>query len=322
MRIVQRAAWDRRKINPKGEIFVIYTVTLNPALDYVVWLDELQPGKLNRTSQGQTYPGGKGVNVSIVLHTLGVPTQAMGFAGGTAGKALCEALNGMGVPSAFLQLKNGETRINVKLQAQEETEVNGIGPILGEEDLQALIKKLEVLRPGDILVLAGSLPQGLAADTYARLAEAAAQRGARAVVDTCGDVLKQALAAKPFLIKPNRAELSGLLRRAMGTVEQVERAAREVQAMGAQNVLVSLDKGGAALLLADGTFVCQPAPKGNAVNTVGAGDAMVAGFLAALEQDDDLRKALDWGLAAGTAAACVPWMPTREQIEAMLPAER
>lgn len=301
---------------------MIYTVTLNPALDYVVWMDELQPGKLNRTQKGHTYPGGKGVNVSITLHTLGVPTQAMGFAGGTAGKALSEALNGMGVPSAFLQLRNGETRINVKLQAQEETEVNGVGPVLDEEDLQQLMKKLEVLRPGDILVLAGSLPQGLANDTYARLAQLASQRGARAVVDTSGDVLEQALKAKPFLIKPNRAELSGLLRRAMGTIDQVERAAREVQAMGARNVLVSMDKGGAALLMEDGTFVCRPAPQGKAVNTVGAGDAMVAGFLAALETQEDLLRALDWGLAAGTAAACVHWMPTKEQIEAMLPTQR
>ena len=300
---------------------MIYTVTLNPALDYVVWLDELQPGQLNRTTKGHTHPGGKGVNVSITLHTLGIPNQAIGFAGGTVGKALCEALSSMGVPSEFLPPQEGETRINVKVQAQEETEVNGNGPILCEENLRQLMQKLDVLRPGDVLVLAGSLPQGLAADTYQRLAELAAQRGARAVVDTSGDVLEAALKAKPFLIKPNRAELSGLLRRAMGTIEQVERAAREVQQMGARNVLVSMDKGGAALLLEDGTFISLPAPEGKTVNTVGAGDAMVAGFLAALESSDDMQRALRWGLAAGTAAACVPWMPTKKEIEAMLPRE-
>ena len=301
---------------------MIYTVTLNPALDYVVWVDELRTGAINRTQRSEAYPGGKGVNVSIVLHRLGVPTQALGFAGGMPGGALCEALHSMGVPAAFLHAAEGDTRINVKIVAGEETEVNGVGPILTEENLQQLIDRLRVLRPGDVLVLAGSLPRGLGSDTYARLAEVAAQYGARAVVDTSGPALGESLRAKPYLIKPNRAELSGLLGRPMGTTEQVERAAREVQQMGAQNILVSMGKGGAALLEADGTFTVLPAPEGRPANTVGSGDAMVAGFLAALEGGSSMRRALDWGLAAGTAAACVHWMPTKEEIEAVLPAEQ
>lgn len=300
---------------------MIYTVTLNPALDYVVWLDEFQPGTLNRTEKSHTYPGGKGVNVAITLHTMNVPVKAFGFAGGTSGSALREALYDLGVKATFLPPKEGETRINVKIQANEETEVNSAGPVLDEHHLQLLMDKLEVLGPGDTLVLAGSLPLGLSDKTYARLSELAAKKGARAVVDTSGPALEQALSAKPFLIKPNRDELGGLLRRPMGSLEQVERAAREVQAMGAQNVLVSMGKGGAALLEQDGTFTFVPAPEGKSVNTIGAGDAMVAGFLGALENGCTMRRALDWGLAAGTAFACVPWMPTKKQIEALVPAE-
>ena len=300
---------------------MIYTVTLNPALDYVVWLNELRPGTLNRTTRGHLYPGGKGVNVAITLHEMGIPVQALGFVAGTAGGALCESLHELGLSTEFMLPGEGETRINVKIQAEEETEINGAGPVLNEDNLLALQEKLKILGPGDVLVLAGSLPRGVRMDVYAVLAGQAAKQGARVVVDTSGQVLGEALKAKPFLIKPNRAELSCLLGRPMGTMEQVERAAREAQEHGAQNVLVSLGSKGAALLEEDGTFTFAPAPEGRPVNTVGAGDAMVAGFLAALERGCTMRRAMDWGLAAGTAAACVPWMPTRAQILDKLPAE-
>lgn len=296
---------------------MIYTVTLNPSLDYTVELERLHPGALNRAQAEKLRPGGKGINVALMLSQLGQPVRALAFAAGHTGQMLAGQLAEAGLPAELLWARDGMTRINVKIMAGAETEINGRGPVLGPVDIQRLISRLGKLEAGDWMVLAGNLPAGLPADSYARLLEPLTARGVRAVVDAEGESLVAALAARPFLIKPNRPELEALAKRALSTREDLLDAARMLQERGASNVLVSLGGEGAALLTETGQSLFCPAPQGAVQSTVGAGDSMVAGFLAGWITSGRWPDALRMGVAAGSASAFSPWIARKEQVWAL-----
>ncbi|MBE6594396.1 MAG: 1-phosphofructokinase [Ruminococcaceae bacterium] len=296
---------------------MIYTVTLNPAVDYVVHLPAFAEGATNRATGEEIYFGGKGINVSLVLRELGVTSTALGFVAGFTGDALEAHLAAAGVQTDFLRLPEGFTRINVKVKSGgRESEINGKGPAVPLEMVEVLLEKLDRLEEGDTLVLAGSVPGTLPSNIYERMLAHLSGRGVRFVVDAEGALLRATLGYRPFLIKPNRRELSGLVGRTLSNDGELAAAARELQAAGAQNVLVSLGGEGALLLDAEGTVHRAPAVGGAAVNTVGAGDSMVAGFLAGISRGYD--RALRLGLAAGGATAGLPGLAGRADILALL----
>lgn len=282
---------------------MIYTVTLNPALDYVVSTDHFALGGLNRANRETILPGGKGINVSMVLRALGVESVALGFVAGFTGKALESALEERGIETDFLALAQGCTRINVKIKAEEESELNGKGPQVGEEGLKRLEGQLKSLKDGDILVLSGSVPAGVPAEIYGRLLSGLEGKGVETVVDTSGEALRAALPYRPFLVKPNRQELEQFLGRTLPDEAGLRRGAGELRRMGARNVLISLAGEGSLLADETGAFHRRSAPTGTVRNSVGAGDAMVAGFLAGWLWEKDYDKAHMWGVAAGSATA-------------------
>ncbi|MEG1153872.1 MAG: 1-phosphofructokinase [Ruthenibacterium sp.] len=296
---------------------MVITVTLNPALDYVLTVPQLILGSVNRAATAELQCGGKGLNVSIVLHALGIENIALGFTAGAMGEILQRKLREQGIVTDFIALAHGETRINVKLKAQEETDLNAAGPVVEEEALQALFAKLDVLCAGDILVLAGTVPQGLPQNLYEIILKRLAPKHLRVVVDATQDLLAKTLPYHPFLIKPNAFELAEL----MGIQDLSEAAlvdaARAAQKLGAQNVLVSMAGDGAFLLDAAGTLHRAAAPLGQAKNSVGAGDSMVAGFLAGFLATNDFEKALQMGVAAGSATAFSHQLATRAEIETL-----
>ena len=295
---------------------MIYTLTLNPALDYAVYLPAFAEGKTNRSAREQLDFGGKGINVSYVLHQLGVPTVALGFVAGFTGEALRQMLENEGIPCEFIRLARGMTRINVKIKSERESEINAQGPDIPEDALEALYARLDLLGENDTLLLAGSVPASLPKDIYESILARLDGRGIRFAVDAEGALLLNVLKFRPYLIKPNRAELCGLVGRELADDADVERAARELQAMGARNVLVSLGGDGALLVDEEGVAHRAPAVGGKPVNTVGAGDSMVAGFLAGAPLGYDY--ALRLGLAAGGATATSPTLATKKEIEALL----
>ena len=298
---------------------MIYTVTLNPAIDYVAQLPSaLQVGQINRTCQEDIQFGGKGINVSVVLHRLGISTTALGFIAGFTGKALEEGLQKMGLTTHFLEVESGMTRINVKLRGADETQINGMGPDLAQRDIQALCALLEQLEDGDVLVLSGSVPKGLPENIYETLLARVAGKAVQTVVDATGQLLVKALAYRPFLIKPNDQELGEIFGAYPETEQQLTDYARQLQNMGARNVLVSLAGNGALLLDENGEVHRADCPKGQVVNSVGAGDSMVAGFLAGYRQTGDYAQALRLGIAAGSATAFSLGLATAEQIRALL----
>ena len=295
---------------------MIYTLTLNPALDYAVYLPAFAEGKTNRSVSEQLDFGGKGINVSYILHQLGVPTVALGFVAGFTGKALCAMLEGEGILCEFITLDRGMTRINVKIKSEKESEINAQGPDIPPEALEKLCARLDCLVAGDTLLLAGSVPASLPKDIYENILARLEGKGIRYAVDAEGQLLLNVLKYRPYLIKPNSAELCGLAGRELTDDADIERAARELQALGAQNVLVSLGKEGALLLDETGFAHRAPAVGGKPVNTVGAGDSMVAGFLAGASLGYDY--ALRLGLAAGGATATSPTLATKKEIEALM----
>ncbi len=297
---------------------MIYTVTLNPAVDYTLWMEEFTPGELHRPSDTALSFGGKGVNVSRVLAALGVPNRALGFVAGDVGEMLENGLRRMGLDTDFVHLASGETRINVKIAAQTETEINARGPQADAAAIERLTAQVAALTDGDTLCLCGSLPQGCGADSYARLLACVADKPIRTVVDATGDTLLNALPYRPYLIKPNRDELAALVGRELPDEASVLAAARELQEKGARNVLVSLGGDGAMLLAEDGAVHRRAAYRGEVRGTVGAGDSTVAGFLCALERGADLAEALRFAVAAGCATAFSDGLATREAIEALL----
>ncbi len=294
---------------------MIYTVTLNPAIDHFVSLPTFAAGGLSRAETEEFSFGGKGVNVSRVLKELDVPSVTLGFVAGFTGDALEAGLRAQGLSVDFLRVA-GQTRVNTKISAQTETELNGVGPTVTAADFAALCDKVGALAAGDTLVLSGSLAKGLSANAYARLA-AAAKDGVRVAVDTAGEPLKEALAAKPFLIKPNEAELRALCDSANGDPLTMAKRAQE---MGARNVLVSRGAAGALLLTEDGDVVACAAPQGVVKSTVGAGDSLLAGFLAVLDNEKSPADALRFGVAVGSATAFSVGLAKKEDIDAVLAA--
>lgn len=298
---------------------MIYTVTLNPAIDLVVRLDgPLQADAVNRAAGEEYVLGGKGINVSGVLAELGCPSVALGFVAGATGVWLEQGLAARGLRTDFIRLPAGMTRINLKLKDGRETEINGAGPTVPPEAVEALLRKLDALQSGDVLVLAGSLPAGLPADTYETMLARLEGRGVQTVVDASGPLLEQALRSRPFLIKPNREELAQAVGRAVNTEAETEQAARELQARGARNVLVSCGGDGALLLEESGAVHCAAAPRGIVVNSVGAGDSMLAGFVAGWLQSGSFTSALRLGIACGSATAFSLGLAGRSQIDALL----
>lgn len=295
---------------------MIYTVTFNPALDYAMHIDALCEGETNRSSGEYIQFGGKGINVAVVLSRLGVPTTALGFVAGFTGDALETAVKAEGVCTDFIHLESGLTRINVKLKGEKETEINAGGPVIDGDALSVLYQQLDKLKVGDTLVLAGSVPKSLPADIYAQILRRLQGREIRFVVDATDKVLKATLPYAPFLIKPNLRELEELCGRPLSDTNAVVAAAKELQAAGAQNVLVSLGKDGALLLDANGETHTVAAHKGTPVNTVGAGDSMVAGFLAGV--DKGYAYALALGNAAGGATAFAAGLAQKEQIDTLM----
>ncbi len=279
---------------------MIYTVTLNPALDYALYLSDFRLGETNRTAREVLSFGGKGINVSAVLSALGEPTVALGFAAGPVGEMLKGMLKEAAIGEELVMLPVGNTRINVKIKAEAETELNAAGPLVDGGSLAKLFAQIKKIKAGDTLVLAGSVPPSLSRDIYGQMAEALPE-DVRLVVDAEREPLLPALAYRPYLVKPNRAELSEIVGRSLLTDAEVAAAARELQAAGAKNVLVSLGADGALLLDETGALHRAPAARGRAVNTVGAGDAMVAGFLYGAGKG--YAHALRMGIAAGGATA-------------------
>lgn len=282
---------------------MIYTVTLNPAVDYVVSLDALETGAVSRAASENVVFGGKGINVSLMLRALETPSAALGFIAGFTGEAIRAGVEAQGVRTDFVALESGFSRINVKLHAGEETEINGAGPEIPPEKLELFFQKLQAMTDADTLVLSGSVPPSLPGDIYARIAGIAGEKGARLIVDAAGKLLLSALPYRPFLVKPNREELAALFDAPAGTDEAVLALAKRLQAQGARHVLVSMAGDGALLCTESGEVYRVPAAKGTVVNSVGAGDSMVGGFLAALEKTGDFQAALALGAAAGGATA-------------------
>ena len=295
---------------------MIYTVTFNPAIDYLMQVGDINFGKTNRSITEEIHFGGKGINVSAVLSELRVETTALGFTAGFTGEALEKAVGEMGVKADFIRLKKGNTRINVKLKGADETEINAAGPHIEEDELNHLFEKLESIKSGDTLILAGSIPASLPKDIYEKIAEKLQNKGIRLVVDATGNLLLKVLKYKPFLIKPNRQELEEIIGKEIKTEDELISAANVLKEKGAENVLVSLGSEGAILLDSNGKIYKQSAFKVKAINTVGSGDSMIAGFLAGCEKGYEY--ALKLGAAAGAATAALPALATKEKIEEIL----
>lgn len=295
---------------------MIYTVTFSPAIDYVVYMDDLKKGETNRSNRETYYFGGKGINVSAVLTQLGIENTAMGFVSGFTGEALEKGLKEQGIATDFVHLEAGITRINIKIKTGRETEINTQGAAITEEKLEELLEKLDRLKEGDTLVVSGNIPNTLPENIYDVMLERLSGRGIRYVADATGQLLKSILKYRPFFIKPNKDELEELMGITVRTEEDLRNAAEKLQELGACNVLVSLGKDGAYLLCENGTEYRMKAIRQQAKNTVGAGDSMVAGFLAGYLESGDYEKALKLGVAAGSATACSEGLATKEKIEA------
>jgi len=297
---------------------MIYTVTLNPSLDYVVQMERFRAGGVNRTAGEAVYPGGKGINVSIVLQNLGIPSKALGFCAGFTGREISRMLAQYGCECDFIWAESGFSRINVKIKAETESELNGQGPVLSDEQAAQLFDQLDRLQKGDILVLAGSVPSSLPADIYEQILKRLAVKEVHFVIDTSGESLTRTLMYRPFLIKPNHHEIGALFDVTISSHEEAVPYAKELQKRGARNVLVSLAGKGAIFIDETGAVYQSEAPQGTVVNSVGAGDSMVAGFLAGYLKTRSYETAFRMGIAAGSATAFTGWLASKEEIETLL----
>lgn len=294
---------------------MIYTVTLNPSLDYFLSVEHFAIGKTNRSNEEVYRPGGKGINVSWVLHNLGLESIALGFLAGFTGQEIKRQMETTGIATDFIELPGGMSRLNVKLKQMDATEINASGPILSEKNLEELRKKLSALTRGDILILSGSLPGSVTTDIYKDLMEEVDGKGIPVIVDAIGDALLKTLPLHPFLVKPNHQELSELFDVELSTREQVIPYAGKLQEWGVQNVLVSLGGAGAVLLDQNGVVYESEVPRGKLINAVGAGDSMVAGFLAGYLEKQDFAHAFLMGMAAGSASAFSEGLADRATVE-------
>lgn len=296
---------------------MIYTVTFNPSLDYIVSVEDFKLGLTNRTDSELLLPGGKGINVSTVLMNLGVESTALGFIAGFTGREVIRRLEMMGVKNGFIPIEEGFTRINLKLKSIDGTEINGQGPEIGEDKVQLLMEQLNELGERDVLFLSGSIPASMPDDAYQRIMEMLDGKGVLIAVDATKDLLMKVLPYHPFLIKPNNHELGEIFGTELKTRQEVVPYGKKLQEMGAENVLISMAGEGAVLIAADGKVYDSPAPKGTLVNGVGAGDSMVAGFMAGWMEKKEYEHAFYMGLSAGSASAFSENLATKEEIEAV-----
>lgn len=297
---------------------MIYTVTLNPSLDYVMHLDNLEVSGVNRSKKEEVYPGGKGINVSIVLNNLRIPNKALGFIAGFTGNEIDRIMKQLGTSTDFIMLDQGISRVNVKLEAGKETEINGMGPRITPADVRELYAKLDEIQDGDFLVLAGSIPNSVPDSIYQDIMKELSHKNIHIVVDATKNLLLNVLKYKPFLIKPNHIELAEMFNVTLSSDEEIVTYARKLQEMGAQNVLISMGGDGSILITSDGEVVKITVPKGTVVNTVGSGDSMVAGFIAGYLKSKDLKQALKFATATGSATAFSTWLATKDTIDNLL----
>ena len=297
---------------------MIYTITFNPALDYIVRVQDFKLGQVNRTSYEEVYAGGKGINVSIVLKNLDVENVALGYIAGFTGEEIENKIKAFGCNTDFIKLNNGMSRINVKLKSNEESEINGQGPSISDQDLEELYRKLELLREGDILVLAGSIPATLPKNIYEIIMERLSGKGIRFIVDATGELLLNVLKYKPFLIKPNHHELAELFNATIENEDDIVIYAKKLREMGAQNVLISRAGDGAIFVTEKDEIIKSDVPKGTLINSVGAGDSMVGGFIAGYLKNKSLEEAFKMGVATGSASACSEGLATKEKVYELL----
>ena len=309
---VQKWQSDRREKN------MIYTVTFNPSLDYIVTVENFTSGIVNRTKDEIIFPGGKGINVSMVLKNLGHESTALGFLSGFTGVHIQELLEQKGIVTDFIWAAEGMSRINVKLRSNEETEINGQGPVIREADIRKLYEKLDMLKDGDILVLAGSIPAVMPGSMYMDIMKHLEKKHLKIVVDATRDLLVNVLQYHPFLIKPNNHELGEIFGVKLERKEDVISYAKKMQEMGAKNVLVSMAGAGAVLVAEDGSIYQADAPNGKVRNSVGAGDSMVAGFLAGYLEQGNFADAFKMGVCTGSASAFSEELATKEEVIELL----
>lgn len=293
---------------------MIYTVTFNPSLDYIVKIDNFTVGRVNRSEDETVFPGGKGINVTIVLNNLGIKSKALGFIAGFTGEQIKNMVEEMGCSTDFIKLNEGLSRINVKLKGKTESEINGGGPNITNDELNELFNKLEKLEKGDILVLAGSIPRSIPEDIYQKIMQKLQTKDIKIVVDATNDLLVNVLKYKPFLIKPNNHELGEIFNMELKTDQEIIDCAKKLQQMGAQNVLISMAGNGAILIDSEGEWYKSGVPKGTVKNSVGAGDSMVAGFLAGYLEQGDVYQAFKMGIATGSASAFSEELAKKEDV--------
>ena len=297
---------------------MIYTITFNPALDYIVKMDEFNLGNVNRSNNAFVYAGGQGINVSIVLNNLGVKSKALGFIAGFTGDEIERRVREFGCDTEFIKLKEGMSRINVKIKADVESEINGGGPDISSEALEKLYAKLDTLTTGDILVLAGSIPKTMPTDIYERIMERLQEKDVKFIVDTTGESLLKVLKYNPFLIKPNHHELGELFGVKLNSKEEVIEYAKKLKDMGAQNVIISMAGDGAVLIDSNGGVTTSNVPKGVVKNSVGAGDSMVAGFIAGYLNSEKIEDGFKLGVATGSASAFSEGLATKDYVYELL----
>lgn len=297
---------------------MVYTVTFNPSLDYVVNLNEFNQGKVNRTQSEKINVGGKGINVSIVLNNLGVENTALGFVAGFTGIEIEERLKSLGCNAEFIHLKDGFSRINVKIKTDIESEINGQGPLISANELNNLYEILDKINDGDILVLAGSIPKSLPDSIYMDILNRFEGKNIKIVVDATGNLLINVLKYRPFLIKPNNHELEEIFGVKIDSEEKIIYYGKELIKKGAENVLVSRGKEGAILFTKAGRIFNCKAPEGKVVDSVGAGDSMVAGFITGFLEKEDYEYALKMGICTGSASAFSNELATREEVRKLM----
>lgn len=297
---------------------MIYTLTFNPSLDYILTVPHFTCGVVNRTTEEILFPGGKGINVSMVLKNLGFESTALGYLAGFTGNKLRELLEEKGISTEFLPVKEGMTRINVKLRSDQETEINGQGPAIGKDDIEKLYTRLDLLEKEDILVMAGSIPDIMPGTMYMDIMKRLQEKRLKIVVDATKDLLVNVLQYHPFLIKPNNHELGEIFHTEIKEKDDVIRYAKQLQEKGAENVLVSMAGDGAVLVADDGSIYRSEAPKGKVVNSVGAGDSMVAGFLAGYLEYGNYEKAFQMGVYTGSASAFSKELATKNEVLALM----
>ena len=296
---------------------MVYTVTFNPSLDYIVTVDDFKLGLTNRTTSELMLPGGKGINVSIVLSNLGIDNTAIYYSAGFVGEEITRRVRESGINAEEIHLSEGCSRINLKLKSIDGTEINGMGPSISQNDISRLYEKLDNIKRGDTLVLAGSIPSTMPETIYSDIMQYLQGRGIRIVVDATRDLLMNVLKYRPFLIKPNNHELGEIFGVTLETRESVVPYAQKLLEMGAENVIISMAGEGAVFVASDGQVYMREAPKGKLVNGVGAGDSMVAGFIAGYLTEGELLHAFKLGLSSGSASAFSENLATREEIMAV-----